>query len=440
MHVWQDEALSACGVSAADRVLVALSGGADSVALFLEAIRLRDEGKIGGVGAAHLNHGIRGEEANRDAAFCKALCAERDIPFYCGSIDIPEYAKAHRLSLETAARAERYRFLRETASRHEYSLIAAAHHKDDQAETLLLHLIRGCGTDGLNGMRPREGNLIRPLLGVSKSEILAFLAERGQAYCTDSTNESTDALRNRVRHTVLPALAACNPAISDALARTCRWTAYDSEYLNRLADEALRSEPDRFAIRALDPAIRFRVFRRMLPYDDVTHADLETLDALLSAQTGSVRQLRFGYAAWTGADRLYIGKPDAEAYCKPLPFDETVAVPNGTVLMHRVERACFPCPANEAYLDAAAIQGAVTVRTPIEGDRFRPFGMRGTKLLSDCFTDRKIPRHQRGVPIVCDEEGILFVAGYTIDERARITASTKDTVHIIFKEDGDHVG
>ncbi len=152
MNVLRDEMLSACGLKPSDGVLIALSGGADSVALLLESFRWKGENKIAVVAAAHFHHGIRGVEADRDAAFCRDLCNRLAIPYYEGRADIPSLAKEKGLSLETAAREERYRFLRKTKEAAGLSCIATAHHRDDQAETLLLHLIRGSGLEGLCGM------------------------------------------------------------------------------------------------------------------------------------------------------------------------------------------------------------------------------------------------------------------------------------------------
>ncbi len=441
MYVWREEMLSACAVTPEDGILVALSGGADSVALLLESIRWKNENRIKRVTAAHFHHGIRGTEADRDAAFCKALCEKCNVPYLEGRADIPTISKDKGLSLETAAREERYRFLRDAMETEKLSCIAVAHHKDDQAETLLLHLIRGSGLEGLCGMQPRCGDLIRPLLPVSKSEILDFLAERGQPYCRDSTNESEDAARNKLRLSVMPLLRALNPRVTDALCRTAVYLQEDAVFLNEHADRLYETEQSRYSLSQLPPALRLRVLRRYLPYSDFDRHDLETLDSLLTAKTGTERNLKDGYRAWTDLDTLRVEPIETVSYSFPLTVGAFTALPNGqAITVQLVEEASFPCKPSEAYIDAAAVEGKLYVRTPKDGDRFTPFGMHGTKLLSDYFTDRKVPRFQRSIPLVCDGRGIVFVAGYTVDERMRIRSSSVNLYHIILKEADSYVG
>ena len=216
MLLWTDSTWTACGVSAADGVLVALSGGADSVALLLELRKLQKEKRILRVEAAHLNHAIRGREADSDTEFARALCERLSVPLAIERVDVPRAAKETGVSLELAARNARYAFLERVRSDRNLDCIAIGHHRDDQAETLLLHLLRGSGTDGLSGMRVRTGRLIRPLLHTDKSAILSYLAECGQDFCTDTTNFETDATRNRIRLNVMPVLETVNPAAKKA--------------------------------------------------------------------------------------------------------------------------------------------------------------------------------------------------------------------------------
>jgi tRNA(Ile)-lysidine synthase len=291
MLILREEVLHSYGISASDGILIALSGGADSVALLLEMNRFRKEGKLRTIAAAHLNHGIRGEEALRDAAFCRALCQRERIPFYEKTTDVPSAAKQRGVSLETAARSERYAFLNEVAKKLEFRWIATAHHRDDQAETLLLHLLRGCGTDGLAGMQECSGNLIRPFLRIPKSEILNYLAERNEPFCTDSTNSSPEHLRNRIRQEVLPLLNTLRPNASGALANTAALVAIDAAYWKEQADRIYRSNPTRFELAELPESLRMRVLKRFVPYDDYDRNDFLTLNELLHSETGTQRHL-----------------------------------------------------------------------------------------------------------------------------------------------------
>ena len=436
MFVWTDSTWADCAVSGSDGVLVALSGGADSVALLLGLCTLRTNGKIGRLCAAHLHHGIRAEEADADEAFARELCASLDVPFCSERVDVPALSASHGISVELAARNARYAFLERVRVRMDLDVIALGHHRDDQAETVLLHLFRGSGTDGLAGMRVRSGNLIRPLLRTGRDEILAYLRERGQTYRTDSTNLIPDATRNQIRLEVIPAIEKINPAVRRTLAETAERVGEDAAYLGMLADRALSEcGTDRKKLLALDRPIRLRVLKRLLPYDDFTRADLNRLDELLRGQTGDTATLKNGVVAWLDANGLRFDGAQTGPYCVPLPEQGTVRFLNGTLRLRLVETADVPCGANEAYVDADRLNGKLTARTPFPGDRFTPFGMRGSRLLSDCFTDRKIPRFCRNGPVVCDEQGIVFVAGLTIDERMRVNVQTKRILHFIFEED-----
>ena len=435
MLVWTEQTWEKCGVSETDGVLAALSGGADSAALLLGLVELQKNGRIARLCAAHLHHGIRGERADADEAFSRGLCASLGVPFFSRHVDVPAIAASENISVELAARNERYAFLREVQKTQGLSVIALGHHRDDQAETLLLHLLRGSGTDGLGGMRVRSGNLIRPLLETGKDEILACLEACGQPFCTDETNLIADATRNRIRLHVMPALEAINPAAKRALARTAQYAAEDADYLNALAERALEAcGTDREKLSALDRPIRLRVLKRLLPYSDFTHDDLLRLDALLKGQTGDTATLKYGVTAWLDAKTLRFDEPDRTAFCDPLPDEGTVRLPHGTLTVERTDRAEIPCGRYDAYVDADRLCGAMTVRSPKDGDRFTPLGMKGSRLLSDCLTDRKVPRYERCVPIVCDGSGVVWVAGITIDERVRVTAQTVHILHYHYEE------
>ena len=436
MLLWTDSTWTACGVSERDGVLVALSGGADSVALALKLNELYRNGRILRLEAAHLHHQIRGDDADSDAAFVTELCKRLGVPLHTERIDVPRAAKESGISLELAARNVRYAFLERVRSDRNLDCIAIGHHRDDQAETLLLHLLRGSGTDGLCGMRVRFGRLIRPLLNTSKEEILTYLAACGQTYCTDATNFETDATRNRIRLNVLPALETVNPAAKKALCEAAAHVAEDADYLNALAEEAKRTcGADRSKLSALPRPVRIRVLRDMLPYTDFTHADLDRLDALLSGRTGDAATLKNGVIAWLDAKELRIGVPQNAPFSVPVPDSGSVRLPHGTLTVERVEQARIPCGGSDAYIDADRLKGRVTARNAGAGDRFTPLGMKGSKLLSDCFTDRRIPRFERSAPILCDEEGIIFVTGYTVDERMRVGADSKHILHYHYEED-----
>lgn len=431
--------LAACGCYPTDTVLVALSGGADSTALLLAMHDLHAGGKIGGLFAAHLNHGIRGESAARDQAFCQALCERLSIEFLTETADVPAHAKGSGQSLEQAAREVRYAFLERARTSVDASVIATAHHRDDQAETLLLNLIRGSGTTGLGGMKLRNGNIIRPMLQISREEILGYLSQRGEAYCHDETNAENAALRNRVRNELMPLLASYNPAIAETLSKTAALLAQDEAMLSQLADDEEKAishgdglRRDRLA--ALPLPIGSRIVRKRLfaLCGSVSNADIRRVLALASAKTGTVIELCGGFSSWTDAQTLFAGTyPDVLQYEVPFAFCGETVTPGGTWKSERVSGWQRPKDGFEAFLDFDKLPQSLVVRTRREGDRFYPLGAPGEKKLSDVLTDKKIAREQRDIPLLCSGNEVYYAAGLTVSERARVTAETREILHII---------
>lgn len=440
--------LEECGLLPQHAVLVGLSGGADSVVLLHALCRSCEAGRISGVMAAHLHHGLRGADADADAAFCEALCREWGVPFVGGRADVRAVAAGRGLSLEAAAREVRYAFLRDAAARLNADCIAVAHHMDDQAETILLHLLRGSGLTGLAGMRPRTEKIVRPLLGVRRNEIEAYARENGLAFCTDATNASDAMMRNRVRHELLPLLRSFNPRIVERLAATATLLAQDADCLDTLAEAALGAAAEtgcigRQALLALADAVRSRVLKRLLldaQGGDVERRDVERLDALLRAQTGTRIELRGGAVAWVDGGSLYVGRPAQEiAFEVPFCTAGTTVTPAG-IFFAAEDGQIRPASACEACIDLDALPGDAVVRTRRQGDRFRPLGAPGGRKLSDVMIDRKIPRFGRGVPLLCSGCQVLWMPGYTIAESLRITPHTKRILHIIFEEDTGNDG
>jgi len=431
--------LAACGCSPTDDVLVALSGGADSTALLLSLHALQNEGKIRGLFAAHLNHGIRGEAAARDQRWCGALCERLDIPFATETADVPSYAKEHGQSLEQAAREVRYDFLERARESFRASVIATAHHRDDQAETVLMNLIRGSGTTGLGGMKPRNGNIIRPMLKVSREEILAFLTETGEMHCEDETNAENAATRNRIRNELLPILETFNPAIAQSLCKTAELLAQDEAYLTQLADEAeekiaLGEGWKRDALLELPVPIATRIVRKRLISlaGQVSEADIRRVLELLGARTGTVIELSGGFSAWTDAQALFAGiYPDVLQYQVPFVIGGETITPYGTWTSEFTESWHIPKDGFEAFLDWAKLPKELVVRSRDAGDRFYPLGSPGERKLSDVLTDKKIAKEKRDLPLLCAGNEVYYACGLTISEHAKVTPDTREILHII---------
>lgn len=444
MLLLTEETLRACRLNGREAVVCAFSGGPDSTALLLELKRLRDEQRIGPLYAAHFEHGIRGREAREDLSFCRALCLSLGIPLFSESGDAPALAAGEGLSLETAARKLRYAFLRRLKEALGAEVIALGHHRDDQAETVLLHLVRGSGMTGLTGMSARSGDLIRPLLGAGRQDILAYLEDRRQPYRLDSTNLSADHSRNRLRQEGMAALTALNPRASEHIAACADKLRAENEYLDGLARQALAdSHGSRDALARLPQVLQNRAALLLLRQvtEDFTEADVTRLMELFSLPSGRTVPLRGRFMARADGDRLIIG-PAAEpdSFFGELPLNASTATPWGVYSTRWVQKALLPCPPHEAYVDGDSLQGDLLLRQARAGDRFVPLGMRGSKLLSDYYTDRKMDRQARTAPVVFDGEGPVFVPGGTVADRVKITDETKRILHIIFRKGAESYG
>lgn len=442
MELIQEADLRSCSLTENSRVLCALSGGADSTALLLELCRLQKEGRIAAVGAAHFEHGIRGEESWEDMRFCRELSQKLGIPFFYEQADVPGEAGKEHLSLETAARKLRYAFLRRTAEAAGYDSIALAHHAMDQAETLLFHLVRGAGLTGLCGMEPKNGLLVRPLLRHSKEELLRYLKAAGQEYRIDSTNALLDSDRNRIRLSVLPLLESMNPRAAEHIAETAEKLRAEEAFLEALTKEAmLRCDGSRKRIFAEPSVIRSRILLRLIKEQtrDYSEGDVQKLRALLTAQSGQVAELTGGIKARAEGDAIFFFRDETPGFAPvALKIGTKVPLPSGgTLLAKECDSARLPCPKNEGYADADTIHGTLTVRAAKAGERLIPFGMRGSKLFSDFYTDKKVPLSERNRPVVFDGEKPVYVCGFTVDDRVKVTEKTRNYIHFLYNEGED---
>lgn len=392
------------GLPADAHVLVALSGGADSTALLLV---LRELGYR--VTALHCNFHLRGQESDRDQTFCEALCQDHDIPLLVQHFQTLQVAQERGISLEMAARDLRYEWFHRQLCDLEADCIAVAHHKDDQAETLLLNLLRGAGLQGLCGMHPRRGDIIRPLLCVSRRQIQDFLQARAQSYVTDSTNGERVALRNRLRLDVLPLLISINPSAVDHLCRACDYVReslplYEVGLQQGFAERGIT--PARFPIPALDnPAL----LHEWLRDKGFNHAQQQEM-----RQTGSVGRI------WQSATHQVLR--DREALLMQAVGHRAEA----PVLRQEIVPAIQETGPEVAYLDADLLTAPLTVRLAVRGDAFVPFGMKGRKLVSDFLTDRKVSLldKARQYVVVCGQD-IVWLINQRSDDRYRVTAATK---------------
>lgn len=434
-------------ISPGDKVLVAVSGGPDSVALLRSLDLLREELDIS-LHVAHLDHRFRGEESAEDARFVVEVADKLGISVTAEAIDVPDLVRRTGLSEEECARRVRYEFLDRTAERVGASKIALGHTADDQAETVLMRLIRGSGTHGLSGIPPvRSGRFIRPLIRIGRKEVEEFLAELGQTYRIDSTNLKPIYTRNRIRLELIPLLARYNPNISSVLARTGEILAAEDELLSQIAEEELRRrliEGDqgyvRFSIVGFDGlhiALRRRIVRRTIEMakGNLLDIDLSHVSSVLRMISGEkpnaeadlpgVRVER-RYSELIATVHPREDKPRYE-YRLDLPGEVEISEAGVRLIAEvRDEKPELPVSEEIAVLDLERLSPPLIVRNRRPGDRFRPLGMKGSKKLKDFLIERKVPIEERDkVPILISNGEIVWVVGYRIDERFKVRNETR---------------
>jgi tRNA(Ile)-lysidine synthase len=439
-------------------VIVGYSGGADSTALLHLMTRLQGEFNLR-VHAAHLHHGMR-PEADDDVRVCEAVCAGLGVPLHVERVDVPALAQAQRVSLEEAGRNARYAFFDRLARELNAVAVALAHTRDDQIETILINLLRGTGPRGLCGMPYKRDHIIRPLLDATRAQTHQYCAAHGLPTIFDSTNLDPHQLRRRVRMELIPLLRDLSPAfdrhllrLADILENEEAWWDYEVRSLLECGSVASadaetllqHSKVGREFFTHLHPAMQRRVLRewlrarvgalRLPPYEILEGIRRAALEGKRTSwQLSDTLRLTTDEAALT----LHTKPPDPEPYEYPVQLETPILIPQaGAWLEARLLNAPPPsleATPDDAFLDADAVQGQLVVRNGRRGDRFQPLGMPAPKKLSDIFIDRKIPRAERWrLPLLCDAAGILWVPGYTIAARARITPDTRRVLHITLR-------
>ena len=406
------------------RLLIALSGGADSVALAVLLAEVREEYRLTLL-AAHVDHGIR-PDSPEDAEFCRTLCRQLDIPFYCARLDVPAEARRRREGLESAARWLRYEQLRRFRDALGADLIALAHHMDDQAETVLMHLCRGAGTGGMAGMRPLTGDLWRPLLGCRKAELVDYLRGKGLAWREDTTNAVADNPRNAIRLHALPELEKCYPQCVPAIARYASTAGIEDDCLGELTGEFLArggGVGGHCRWIELERAPHRAILRRALLAacpEPLSWEQVNALEALCGQGRGKVDISSGVFAERTGHRLYFVQKQPPRIESAALNLDGVTALPG---LGRVTARPCAPVPIRDdpmrQVLDPAALSGAV-LRTRRPGDRIRPLGS-GDRLLSDYFIDRKVDRPLRdATPLIAVGDRVHWVIGHGISGEAAL--------------------
>ena len=428
-----------------DRIGAAVSGGADSMVMLVILKKLGYD-----VTALHFEHGIRGDESKSDMRFVRDFCEQNAIPFVCGCADVPGMRKKGE-SMETAARRLRYEFFERSAKEHGLKCIATAHHADDNAETVIMNLLRGSGVKGMRGISPVRGIYVRPMLALNRADIESYAQENGISFVTDSTNLDNEYTRNKIRNSVLPVFREINPNYAAAVNRACELAAAQDDAFQSI----VRAETERISLEtkhgiALDTAelnkmpdglagevIRYAV-SRVCPLKDIEKSHYEAVSALVRAgRTGKSFSLDGKFAAFISYNRLII----ADKLYKMVRYGEFELALSGSTDVWEAELVCenaeerMPKAPDSftQYFDAEKLKGAV-VRARRQGDVFRGLGASGGKKLKEWMIDKKVPSFLRdGVPLLARGSEVLWIIGFGVGENAKVTKKTKSIVKLTYR-------
>lgn len=418
--------------------LVALSGGADSVCLLLLLLRLGYH-----VEAMHCNFHLRGEESDRDEAFAEALCQEKGVTLHRAHFDTQTYADLHHVSIEMAARELRYAWFEQLHRDLGAETICVAHHSDDNVETVLMNLLRGTGLRGLQGIQPRRGNIVRPLLCVSREEIEQWLREQGQSYVTDSTNNKADVVRNKLRLEIIPRLKDVFPQATANILSTAHFASEALKAYDHAIDERLcylqRNSEDSICIGELlqEPSAESLLFEWLSP-KGFSSATIVQLCQMLYSRGETIpagRQWTSAtYTLVSHANRLLLSRNEEPRKSLRIPetgtyiYDETTKFRFTLCEGQHIERG----KAQVCCADASTVGFPLEIRPVRQGDRFRPLGMKGTRLVSDFLTDLHLAiTDKRRQLVLCDVDGnIIWVVGRRMDDRYKVTKNTTQTLVI----------
>ena len=414
-----------------DKVLVALSGGADSVALLRVLLSLGYTCEC-----MHCNFHLRGEESDRDEAFVKALCEEFSVLLHVTHFDTETYAKEHHQSIEMAARELRYAWFHQLKEERKASVIAVAHHRDDSVETFLLNLMRGTGIDGLKGIPVRNGYVVRPLLQESREDILDYLKAIHQDYVTDSTNLQDQYVRNKIRLNILPMMKVINPLVMESIQDTAFRLSeiasiYHQDRDNRL-EQILKKNSDDFMQVSIadvlnDIAPNALLHELLSPLGFNSDQVKDIYRSLEHSQSGK----RFLSKEWElirDREDLLLHRIKEEETVPELIVQEVDYTPGFIIRREK----CIAC------VDADKVEMPLTIRKWQAGDKFVPFGMTGKKKVSDYLTDRKMSLYQKeNQYVVCSGDHIVWIVNERSDNRFRITSQTKRVLLIKTRKDGE---
>ncbi len=441
-------------IESGDTVVVGVSGGADSVCLLFMLKEVRELLPFN-LMVVHVEHGIRGEASRQDAQFVEKLCERLSVPFQLFEEDVPETAKMEKLSLEEAGRLVRYRAFEKAAAPYPAAKIAVAHHRNDQAETVLFHMIRGSGLKGLGGMSPVRETIIRPLLCIGRNEIEHYLEERKIGHCTDMTNGELIYSRNLLRNKAIPALEEIQEAAAVHIAQVADEVREAEGYLanqaRKLSEKAVRKEGQGFAVsvRALceeEAVIRRYLIKNVLrelfgEWKDLTRTHIDEILSLCGKSSGKEIYLPKDRTAVRLKEEIYIG-PRLKNPEEAPPFQEILVniekkteIANGCCVVCSILDAekvkDIPQNTYTKWLDYDKIKNSLFIRTRREQDYLYLDGTLGKQKLKNYFINKKIPKEERGrVLLLAEGHEIIWIIGYRISGRFKVTEQTKRILKI----------
>ena len=415
-------------------VVVGISGGADSVALLHILVSLGYK-----CIAAHCNFNLRGDESFRDEQFTIDFTKRLQVPLCKISFETNKYAQENRLSVEMAARELRYRWFEELLNTYDADAVAVAHHRDDSVETLLINLTRGSGLTGLTGIKPKNGNVVRPLLCVSREDIFSYIEENGLEYVTDSSNSSDIYTRNFIRLKVIPLLEEINPSVKASLARTANHL-YDASLIyNHSIEEARKviTQNNRLSISALlsFPAPATILYEMLKPYG-FSRTVCESIFTVLEKDSGKIFYSSTHRLLKDRSDLLIdvLSGEDNRAYLINLE-DDNVDLPVELKPEIVVIKESYQIEKDKkfAYFDFDKLSFPLVLRHWQEGDWFVPFGMKGKKKISDYFSDKKFSLFDKEKTwLLCSGQDVIWIVGERTDNRYRIEKTTKRVLKLKF--------
>lgn len=397
------------------RIIVALSGGADSVALLRILHTLGYDCE-----AAHCNFHLRGTESDRDEMFVRKLCKTMKTPLHTIDFATEQYAIEKKISIEMAARELRYQWFAEIKEKTKADVIAVAHHQDDSVETVLLNLIRGTGINGLLGIRPKNGDIVRPLLCISRKEITDYLQNAGQEYMTDSTNLQDEYTRNKIRLNLLPLMQEINPLVKEHIIDTSNYLNDVNRIYNKGIEEGKQRVIEKGNIRIVpllkEPSPEALLFEILYPLG-FNAAQTKNILTMLEGQTGKQFISKDGWRVVKNRELLLIDKKEKQENPPFCLIKEEKEYTKDFIIPREKHIACF---------DTDKLIGEINLRKWQTGDIFIPFGMKGKKKVSDYLTDRKFSIIQKENQwVLCCGDKIIWIVGERTDNRFRIDEKTK---------------